>query len=208
MDDLIFKNRNKEYGAYKLRKLYNKTLALSLLISVICILLFVLVPFVLNVKEQYNEDFIIRTNIIAVELMPINEIKKIELKPQPKTVRPLVVQNPEDKIELAKDSARNNPNQKDSLIEAEKKKKAQELEDEIEESKAVFSVVTGQAFSKWVDENFNRNLLKANKLKGSIILQFSVNEKGIVDSVKVIKALKKAHPYEHPAFGFIKLVQL
>ena len=25
---------------------------------------------------------------------------------------------------------------------------------------------------------------------------------------KVIKALKKAHPYEHPAFGFIKLVQL
>ncbi len=189
MDDLLFKNRNKEYGAYKLRKLYNKTLAFSLLISVICTLLFVLVPFVLNLKEQYKEDFVIRTNIVAVELMPIEEIKKNELKPQAKPVKPLIIEKPEDKTELVKDSTLNNPNQKDSLIEAEKKKKAQELEDEIEENKAIFSIVKGQAFSKWVNENFNRNLLINNKLNGCIILKFYINERGIVDSAKVIKGL-------------------
>ena len=36
-DDIVFEDRNKEYGAYKLRKKYNRTVIVSLLIGIIII---------------------------------------------------------------------------------------------------------------------------------------------------------------------------
>ena len=36
-DDIVFEVRNKEYGAYKLRKKYNRTVLIALLIGVIII---------------------------------------------------------------------------------------------------------------------------------------------------------------------------
>jgi periplasmic protein TonB len=189
IDDLLFKNRNKEYGAYKIRKLYNKTLALSLLFSVLIVLFSVLLPFILNIKNQYSEDFIIRTNIVAAELMPIDQTKPNELKPQPKIGKTTFLNKPENKSEVKTDSIQKNKNNQDSILEAELKKKEAEYQEELIENKAIFSLVTRQAFSKWVDENFNRNLLLNNKHKGTIILQFTVNERGIIDSAKVIQSL-------------------
>jgi periplasmic protein TonB len=190
MDDLLFKNRNKEYGAYKLRKQYNKTLALSLLISVLSVLLFVLTPFILNIKNQYTEDFVIRTNIVAAELMSIDQIKTEELKPQSKVAKPIFITKPEVKNELKSDSAQKNKVNSDSVQAAELKKKQVEYEEELIESKGLFSIGKFQAFSKWVDETYNRNsLIINNKYKGTIIVQFTVNERGIVDSAKIIKGL-------------------
>jgi len=189
MDDLLFKNRNKEYGAYKLRKQYNKTLALSLFVSVVFVLLVVLVPFILNIKNQYNEDFVIRTNIVAAELMPVEQFKADELKPQSKIEKPNLVNKPEEKNEIKADSVQKNKNNNDSALAVELKKKAAEYEEALIESKAFFSMGTRQSFSKWVDGNFNRNLLLNNKHKGTIILQFSVNEKGIIDSAKIVQGL-------------------
>lgn len=123
MDDLLFKNRNKEYGAYKLRKQYNKTLALSLFVSVIFVLLVVLVPFILNIKNQYNEDFVIRTNIVAAELMPIEQFKADELKPQSKIEKPNLVNKPEEKNEIKADSVQKNKNNTDSALAVELKKR-------------------------------------------------------------------------------------
>ena len=188
MDELLFKNRNKEYGAYKLRKQYNKTLAISLAVSIVIVAASVLIPFLLNIKEQYSEDFVIRTNIVAVELMPLEELKKAELKPQQKTEAPKIENKPEEKTEVLKDSI-HEKNLKDSLLLAEKIKKEKEEEEEIAKSKGIFSIGDGQVFSKWVDENFNRDLLRNNKQKGTILLKFSVNEKGIVDSANILQGL-------------------
>jgi protein TonB len=34
-DDIVFEDRNKEYGAYKLRKRYNRTVNIALLIGIL-----------------------------------------------------------------------------------------------------------------------------------------------------------------------------
>ena len=189
MNDLIFKNRNKEYGAYKLRKQYNKTLFFSLIISSVLVLLLVLIPFLINIKNQYTEDFIIRTNIVAIELMPVNNANENLPKPQPKIYKTLLTNKSQEKSEIENDTINKNKDKIDTAQLAELKKKAADYEEELIESQATFSLGANQAFSQWIDANFNRNLFKNIKQKGTILLLFSVNEKGIVDSAKIVQSL-------------------
>lgn len=111
-----------------------------------------------------------------------------ELKPQPKPEIPPIVPKPEEKTSAINDSDQNKSHLKDSL----------ELLSQGEESgygngefsgKIFFSFNKLQAFAKWVDENYNRNLLVNIRVRGTIILQFSVNEKGFVDSAEVVTGL-------------------
>jgi len=44
-DDLVFENRNREYGAYQLRKRYNSVLLTGLVIAVLLVTIAVLIPF-------------------------------------------------------------------------------------------------------------------------------------------------------------------
>lgn len=67
LDEIVFKERNKEYGAYYLRKVYKKYTTRSLLISLGFLLLAVLVPFFIyqqarsvNVEKSVAAEF---TNI-------------------------------------------------------------------------------------------------------------------------------------------------
>jgi len=53
--DLIFESRNKDYGAFALRNLYNKNLSVALLSSVIGFL-------TLSLINQYVEKQPVRTN--------------------------------------------------------------------------------------------------------------------------------------------------
>jgi len=46
MDEIVFENRNKSYGAYILRKLYNRHLAISLLIAVFLLIAGLCYPFI------------------------------------------------------------------------------------------------------------------------------------------------------------------
>src|SRR5664279_2712457 len=46
-DDLLFQKRNKDYGAYKLRKRYNSVVALSILIASLIVSSAIILPFVL-----------------------------------------------------------------------------------------------------------------------------------------------------------------
>jgi len=65
--DILFENRNKAYGAYALRKNYNKRLQLALGISMSCVLLFALINFG---KENQNAAFVRRkpdVTIISVD---------------------------------------------------------------------------------------------------------------------------------------------
>ncbi len=48
-DDIVFEDRNKEYGAYKLRKKYNRTVVIALMIGIIIISTAIITPY-LNAK--------------------------------------------------------------------------------------------------------------------------------------------------------------
>ena len=52
-DDIVFEVRNKEYGAYRLRKKYNRNVLIALLIGIIIMGTAVITPY-LNAKAAEN----------------------------------------------------------------------------------------------------------------------------------------------------------
>jgi len=51
-DDLLFESRNKEYGAYQLRKKYNSVVIAGIIIATILCALIVILPFLITPKED------------------------------------------------------------------------------------------------------------------------------------------------------------
>ena len=54
-DDIVFETRNKEYGAYKLRKKYNRTVMWALLVGIVIIATAVITPY-LNAKALGSQQ--------------------------------------------------------------------------------------------------------------------------------------------------------
>ena len=94
--DIIFEGRNKDYGAYQLRKTYNKRLVTSLLIvAAICLLLFLgyFISALLEDKTQAKE--------VVVQDVQLEEIKQEEKKEEPPPPPPPKPPEP-PKVEMAK----------------------------------------------------------------------------------------------------------
>src|SRR6476661_5857511 len=93
--DIIFEGRNKEYGAYELRKTYNRRIATAIAIMVaICLLAFL--SSILGNSEDKNK------NKIIVQDVQLEDIKKQEeKKPEPPPPPPPPKQEP-PKVEITK----------------------------------------------------------------------------------------------------------
>jgi protein TonB len=89
--DILFENRNKDYGAYHIRKTYDKRIALALAGTFVLCLLFAVSSILANSKKK----------VLGVELVADIELKDIrqdEIKPE--IPKPII--NEEPKIETAK----------------------------------------------------------------------------------------------------------
>ena len=75
--DILFENRNKEYGAYELRKTYNRRIVRALIITASIAILALLGSFLASAMKDSN-DKKIKTNE-----MTIQDIKQEEKKPPP-----------------------------------------------------------------------------------------------------------------------------
>jgi len=84
--DLIFEDRNKDYGAYNLRKTYNRRISKALIITASIALLALLSSLLAKAFESKNNKPII-TDVTLANIKP--EDKKIEIPPPiPKTIPP------------------------------------------------------------------------------------------------------------------------
>jgi protein TonB len=84
--DLLFENRNKDYGAYQLRKTYNKRITKALLITGSVALLALLGSFLAN-KINANSNKVKKTEVNLIDIKQEEE-KKIEPPPPPPPVEP------------------------------------------------------------------------------------------------------------------------
>jgi periplasmic protein TonB len=92
--DILFEGRNKEYGAYDLRKTYSKRLTTALIVmAAICLLL--LLYSLLASSEDKSK------NQIVVQDVQLQEVKQEEKKPEPPPPPPPPKQEP-PKVEIAK----------------------------------------------------------------------------------------------------------
>lgn len=92
--DIVFEGRNKDYGAYELRKTYNKRLTIALIgMAVLCALLFL--GYILANTISSSEDKAIVVQDVQLEELKQEEKKEIPPPPPPKPPDP-------PKVEMAK----------------------------------------------------------------------------------------------------------
>lgn len=84
--DLVFDHRNKEYGAYDLRKNYGRTMGKAMGLSFIAVALFIAASFVFRVKQQ--KEVIITTVNLDPKLIEPPVEAKLKKQDPPKSVDP------------------------------------------------------------------------------------------------------------------------
>jgi periplasmic protein TonB len=81
MDEIVFEYRNKNYGAYILRKLYNKNLTVSLLLAVFMLCAGLSYPFISSFSNKNYDRHLIDN--VGVELVNKLSVEKVESPPLP-----------------------------------------------------------------------------------------------------------------------------
>lgn len=92
--DIIFEGRNKEYGAYQLRRTYNKRITYAIVGTVAVCLLFLGGSLIANSSDKEKTQ-------ILVQDMELQDVKQDEKKPEPPPPPPPPKQEP-PKVEITK----------------------------------------------------------------------------------------------------------
>jgi len=206
-DEIVFNTRNKEYGAYVLRKRYNRNLLIALLIGIILIAISVIAPF-LNAKAVDNRSKHIERKVeIKMENFdqPVEKVAPPpELPPptdvvqQQKYIPPEVVDSikPEEMKQLmTADQAQLEVINKDVVeIIAEVKEEVEEEETEPQPFIVVEEMPSfpgnDAALMKWLNEHLQYPVeAQENNVQGRVIVRFCVTSKGGVDLVSVYKSV-------------------
>jgi protein TonB len=207
-DDIVFEVRNKEYGAYKLRKRYNRTVMIAMLIGIIIIGTAIITPYI-NAKAAENRSKRAeRQVVVKMENLdtPAEQVAPPPPPPPPPTdvvqqqkyIPPVVVDTikPEDVKQLmTADQAQTEVTNKEVVeVQQQVKEEVQEAETE----QAPFVVVEEMPMFpggevellKYIAANTQYpEIAKENNIQGKVIVRFCVTPKGGVSQVSVLKGV-------------------
>jgi protein TonB len=207
-DDIVFEDRNKEYGAYSLRKRYNRNVSIALLVGILVISTAIITPY-LNAKASENRSKRAERQVeIKMENLdtPHEQVAPPPPPPPPPTdvvqqqkyVPPQVVDSikPEDVKQLmTADQAQTEVTNKE-VVEVQQQVKEEVQEEEVEQ--APFVVVEEMPTFPGGDvELLNYiaahtqypEIAKENNIQGKVIVRFCVTAKGGVNQVSVLKGV-------------------
>lgn len=224
LDDIVFENRNKEYGAYDIRRRYSRTMSLSILIGIIVVLTAAIVPYIRakNIAQVKQRD----ANEVIAEMA--NDLQQEEAAPPPpppppppeeqqtvvKYVAPVVVDTikPEEATQFmtADDVV-------ETVVDAEVVEVIEQVQEEIQEEapQEVFVVVEEMPsfpggdveLFKFIYDNIKYpELAKENNIQGKVILRFCVTYKGKVDQVSIVRGVDPS--LDNEAIRVIKMLPL
>jgi periplasmic protein TonB len=221
-DDIVFEYRNKEYGAFKLRKKYNRNLFIGMLFGIIILGTVIITPY-LNAKALENQKKRAEYQV-AIKMENLDQPAEAPPPPPPpppppaeavaviKYVAPVVVDSikPEEAKQLM------TADQAVVEVRNEEVTAVQEVQVEVKEEEApveVFVVVEEMptfpggdpAMMKFIYANIAYpEIAKENNLQGRVILRFCVTYKGTVDQVQVLKGVDPA--LDNEAIRVIKML--
>jgi periplasmic protein TonB len=206
-DDIVFEDRNKEYGAYKLRKRYNRTVLISLGIGTIILATGIITPY-LNAKALENRQKRAERQVeIKMENLdtPAEQVAPppppppppVDVIQQAKYVPPVVVDSikPEEVSQLmTADQAQVEVKNEEAVEQVEAKVEVQE-----DDPEAVPFVVVEEMpmfpggdpeLLKYIAEHTNYpEVAKENNIQGRVIVRFCVTSKGGVSQVSILKGV-------------------
>jgi periplasmic protein TonB len=208
-DEIVFENRNKEYGAYWLRKKYNRNLLIGMIIGIIILGTAIIAPYI-NAKALENRAKRAERQV-EIQMENLDQPQEnVEPPPPPppppaetveqvRYVAPVVVDSvkPEDVKQLmtADQAVVEVKNEEVSVVE--------EVQEEVKEEEApteVFVVVEempafpggDKAMMEFIYANIQYpEIAKENNIQGRVTLRFCVTYKGGVDQVQVIRGVDK-----------------
>jgi protein TonB len=207
-DDIVFKERNKEYGAYKLRKQYNRTVIIALLIGIIIIGTAVITPY-LNAKAAENKTKRAERQVeIKMEKLdqPSEQAPPPPPPPPPPTdvvqqqryVPPVVVDSikPEDVKQLmTADQAQTEVKNTDVVdVPQQVKEEVQEAEPEeipfvVVEEMPMYPGGNDELLKYIAEHTQYPEVAKENNIQGRVVVRFCVTAKGGVSQVSVLKSV-------------------
>ncbi len=207
-DDIVFENRNKEYGAYTLRKKYNRNVIIALLIGVILICTAIITPYLNTKAAEKNAKRAERQVEIKMENLdtPADQVTPPPPPPPPppdavqqaRYVPPVVVDSvkPEDNVQLmTADQAQ--VEVVDAQVVEEAPVQAEEVQDNVDEAEP-FVVVEEMpmfpggevALLQYISDHTQYpEVAKENNIQGKVIVRFCVTSKGGVDKVSILKSV-------------------
>jgi periplasmic protein TonB len=207
-DDIVFEARNKEYGAYKLRKRYNRNMTIALLIGILIIATAIITPY-LNAKASENRSKRAeRQVVVKMENLdqPNQQVAPPPPPPPPPTdvvqqqryVPPQVVDTikPEDVKQLmTADQAQTEVTNKEVVeVVQQVKEEVQEAETEqqpfvVVEEMPMFPGGDPALLAYIAANTQYPEIAKENNIQGKVIVRFCVTSKGGVNQVSVLKGV-------------------
>ncbi len=207
-DDIVFENRNKEYGAYTLRKHYSRNVMIALLIGVLIMSTAIIAPY-LNTKAAESKAKKAERQVeIKMENLdqPADAVAPPPPPPPPpqdvvqqsRYVPPVVVDSvkPEEAVELmTADQAQ--VEVQDLEVVAEVAVVAEEVQEDVDAAEP-FVVVEEMpifpggetALLAFISEHTQYpEVAKENNIQGKVIVRFCVTSKGGVDKVEILKGV-------------------
>jgi len=206
IEDIVFENRNREYGSYHLRKKYQKYLFIGFLISLVGVSSGVAVPFI---KAYLNrESRVVLVKETVAELQSVKQEEDIppppppppppaEMEQQVKYQAPVVVDSASEDVQLAivddvKETVSNEPVPENIEVVVEDEPVI--VEDEpafvFVEEQATFQGGDVGTFREWVQKNLvYPPVAVENGIFGRVTVQFAVNSRGEVVDVKILRGV-------------------
>ncbi len=218
MDDIVFETRNKSYGAYMLRRIYNKHVTIATFIAIALFVLFLSAPLIANLIGGDDDE----VAMVEEKIVELTEPPSLENKPPPppppdlppppppvtSTVKftPPVIKKDEEVREeeeipdqkeledvvIAEKTVVGNTN-----VEVLKEVEAPSAVGEVVEDK-IFTFVEQQPAFPGGESEMNKFIKKnlkyppaaiRNGLEGLVVVQFVVNKEGEISDVQVVKKL-------------------
>lgn len=207
-DDIVFEHRNKEYGAYRLRKRYSRNVIIAMVIGILIMSTAIITPY-LNAKAAENRAKRAERQVeIRMENLdqPAEQVAPPPPPPPPpqdvvqqaKYVPPVVVDSvkPEDNAELMTADQAQVEVQNTEVVE-EVQVAAVEVQEEDSEAEPFVVVEEMPMFPggeiellKFISEHTQYpEVAKENNIQGKVIVRFCVTSKGGVDKVEILKGV-------------------
>jgi len=206
-DDIVFVDRNKEYGAYTLRKRYNRTVIVAMTIGIIILATAIIAPY-LNAKAVSNNAKKEREVLITMENLEA-PTENVAPPPPPPPPPADVVQQQAYTAPVVVDSIK--PEEETSLMTADEAQTEikdvevmeipTEVKEEVKEEEAEpepFVVVEEMPMYpggdvellKYIGEHTQYpEVAKENNIQGRVIVRFCVTAKGGVSQVSILKGV-------------------
>jgi protein TonB len=207
-DDIVFEKRNKDYGAYRLRKNYSRNVVISLLTGMLILGSAVILPYINARAAESRQKRSERQVEIRMENLdqPAEQVAPPPPPPPPpqdvvqqaKYIPPVVVDSvkPEENMQLMTADQAQVEIKNEEVVEevVQVAEEVQEAETEPEPFYVVEEMPMFQGgdaeIQKYIGENvIYPEVAKENNVQGRVVLKFCVTETGGVDLVSVLKGV-------------------